>query len=138
MVKMKKKLSPEEHLDEDGFYHRLDGPAHIDEKGIRYWYNHGELHRENGPAIEYPDGTNHWVKNNKRHRLEGPAIDNISWSPYDWRKQWWLNDELSESIDHPFHIFRKEIRKEQSCRLNQNFNRWPTSMKILFKLTYGG
>ena len=35
-----------------GQLHRIDGPAIISERGVKYWYQNNRLHRTNGPAIE--------------------------------------------------------------------------------------
>ena len=56
-------------------YHREDGPAIIYENGTQIWWINGKLNREDGPAIIYFDGPKEWWVNGKRHRLDGPAID---------------------------------------------------------------
>lgn len=43
------------YLDEDGKFHREDGPA-FDSNGAQYWYHHGKCHRTDGPAIIHNDG----------------------------------------------------------------------------------
>lgn len=43
-------------LDEDGRFHREDGPAIIRGDGAEFWYRHGVVHRDYGPAITWPDG----------------------------------------------------------------------------------
>ena len=48
----------------NGFYHREDGPAVIDEfLGVKEWRINGQLHREDGPAIIWEDGTQLWYQN---------------------------------------------------------------------------
>lgn len=45
---------------DDGLYHRLDGPACEYANGAKSWYVEGNLHRLDGPAIEWANGTKHW------------------------------------------------------------------------------
>ena len=40
-----------------------------------YKNEQGLFHREDGPAIEYTDGAKEWRQYGKLHRLDGPAID---------------------------------------------------------------
>jgi hypothetical protein len=47
-------------LDEQGLYHRLDGPALITPLGSRHWFHHGSLHRAAGPAVELRGGERWW------------------------------------------------------------------------------
>ena len=42
---------------------------------IEYRNEQGLFHREDGPAIEYTDGAKEWQQYGKLHRLDGPAID---------------------------------------------------------------
>ena len=103
-------------LDENGEFHRLDGPAWVRSDGYIKWFSHGQLHRENGPAKIFPlsysgnskgtefwfhfgklhredgpaviksDGTTKWYRNSLLHREAGPAIE---WP--SGVKEWWLN-----------------------------------------------
>ncbi len=53
------------YLDENGKYHRTDGPAHITvytDGPYEAWYIHGDMHREDGPA-EFKGGKEYWVLN---------------------------------------------------------------------------
>ena len=70
----------------DGQYHRLDGPAIEWSDGSKSWCVNGKLHRLDGPAFEHVNGTKEWWVNGKRHRLDGPAIEALS-----GHKQWWVN-----------------------------------------------
>jgi len=45
---------------EEGEYHRLDGPAIERAKGNKLWYRNGKLHREDGPAFEGAHGCKEW------------------------------------------------------------------------------
>ncbi len=60
--------------DDDGCYHRDDGPADIGPDGAQFWYQHGRLHRDDGPAIIWPDGMRAWCKDGEYHREDGPAL----------------------------------------------------------------
>jgi hypothetical protein len=58
---------------------------------IEYRNEQGDYHRTDGPAVEYKNGTKEWFNNGKLHREDGPAID------YNSIKQWYLNGiEYSE------------------------------------------
>lgn len=54
------------YRDENGFYHRTDGSAHIiihiSDQPYEAWYIHGALHREDGPA-EFIGNSEHWYLN---------------------------------------------------------------------------
>jgi hypothetical protein len=54
------------YRNEDGQYHREDGPALIHKSGNKHWYINGQLHRDDGPAIEYANGTREWYINGVR------------------------------------------------------------------------
>lgn len=60
---------------EQGKFHREDGPAIEYEDGTRCWYINDLRHREDGPAITYPSGTKIWYSNGFYHREDGPAIE---------------------------------------------------------------
>lgn len=82
------------YLNDQGQFHRLDGPAHIQTPNSNFtnkpnvWYKNGKIHRSGGPAIVFP--VNHeerWCKNRVFHRLDGPAITNVFGTD---RKCWWI------------------------------------------------
>jgi hypothetical protein len=50
---------------EDGQYHREDGPAIEWSNGYKAWVINGQYHREDGPARIWPDGTERYYLNNK-------------------------------------------------------------------------
>jgi hypothetical protein len=56
----------EEYRDENGQYHREDGPAVEWSDGTKVWYWHGKLHRQDGPAIERADGGKSWYYHDQR------------------------------------------------------------------------
>jgi hypothetical protein len=69
----------------DGKYHRVDGPAYI-ENGNKHWYINGLHHRDDGPAYEGSNGDKSWWVNGKRHRTDGPARDLASGT-----KEWFID-----------------------------------------------
>lgn len=78
--------------DEDGMFHRENGPACVYGSGTKSWWIHGERHRTDGPAVEGFDGYKCWWVRDKRHRIDGPAR---IWPNGD--KRWYLDDvEYSE------------------------------------------
>jgi hypothetical protein len=89
-------------LNEDGLFHRLDGPAIECANGDKWWYQNGERHRLDGPAVEYADGGKEWWVNDKLHLLDGPAVEGP-----DGTKEWWIEGkkytkkEFIEKIDRP-------------------------------------
>jgi hypothetical protein len=49
----------------------------VDEYGnVRYENENGEYHRTDGPAYETKDGCKEWRKNGLLHREDGPAYEN--------------------------------------------------------------
>lgn len=60
--------------DENGDYHREDGPAQIfHEGGVKNYWNRGKLHREDGPAVIHDTGNFVYIVNGLIHRIDGPA-----------------------------------------------------------------
>ena len=48
----------------------------VDSNGnVKFTNENGLFHREDGPAIEYTDGTKKWLINGMYHREDGPAIE---------------------------------------------------------------
>jgi hypothetical protein len=78
----------EEYKDENGLYHREDGPAREDANGYKVWYWHGQFHRQDGPAIEYINGNKVWYWHGHYHREDGPAIEYA-----DGTKYWFYHDQ---------------------------------------------
>jgi len=63
--------------------------VHVEDDGAIKWHNEeGFLHRLDGPAKEYVDGTKIWYKEGKLHRLDGPALEDA-----DGDKRWYINGE---------------------------------------------
>jgi hypothetical protein len=64
-------------------------PLFISPSGDKYWYNeNGNYHRDDGPAIEFTSGTKMWHINGVNHREDGPAI-----MYSDGECQWYINGE---------------------------------------------
>ena len=63
----------EEYTDENGKWHREDGPAIKCNDGSESWWIHGQLHKEDGPAIVDGSGYKAWWKNGKQIRVEFPS-----------------------------------------------------------------
>jgi hypothetical protein len=60
----------------------------IDKIGNQYWYNEdGQYHRENGPAKFFVSGSQVWYIDGRRHRDDGPAF--IDENGY---QEWHVND----------------------------------------------
>jgi hypothetical protein len=73
------------------------------ENGSRKWYNEeGKYHREDGPAVEYTDGSKLWFRDGKLHREDGPATEYS-----DGEKYWYLNGV--EYSEEEFLHFREGI-----------------------------
>ena len=66
----------------------------INEHGSRFWRNqNGQFHREDGPAVEWAYGKKEWYLNDWLHREDGPAYEDA-----DGVKEWYLNgDHLTEA-----------------------------------------
>ena len=61
-----KLVTEEEHLDENGLHHRIDGPAVIYDNGDESWYVHGVRHRIDGPALTW-HGNDGWFIDGVRY-----------------------------------------------------------------------
>lgn len=78
-------------FDKNGYHHREDGPAKINEDGEEWWW-HGYLHREGGPAKISSRGNNFWYKKGALHREDGPAITR----PEGYNEYWIDGRELTK------------------------------------------
>ncbi len=52
------------YYDDEGYFHREDGPAILFPNGSTFYYVHGKEHREDGPAVTFWNGI-------KRYCLDG-------------------------------------------------------------------
>jgi len=60
-----------QYLNDEGNYHRLDGPAVEWSNGSKRWYINGNSHRNIDPSSEWWDGEKRWYFKNKLHRIGG-------------------------------------------------------------------
>jgi hypothetical protein len=52
----------------------MESTRSVDKNGtIRYENENGKFHRTDGPAIEIPNGIKAWIVNGEYHREDGPA-----------------------------------------------------------------
>ena len=73
---------------EKQFLAKMNLPV-IDEKGNKFWYNEdGKYHREDGPAVIWNDGSKTWYKNGLCHREDGPAVECVIDGP-----SWYLDGD---------------------------------------------
>jgi hypothetical protein len=62
----------------------------IDEIGNQYWYDeNGQYHRIDGPAVLEVSGIQIWCINGKAHRTDGPAYIRL-----DGEQEWWVNGKF--------------------------------------------
>ena len=54
--------------DDEGFYHRVDGPALVWAHGRQLWYSRGMPHFAHGPADLWPSGTLVWYEDGRHLR----------------------------------------------------------------------
>jgi hypothetical protein len=104
----------------DGQFHRLDGPAFMNDKGMEEWWVEGKLHRLDGPAVSYPNGERTWAVKGKKHRLDGPATITA-----DGFAGWWVDDEPMSAV-----CYEKTVKKiaMETCSLNKdNMQTFPFS-----------
>ena len=73
------------YYNEEGQYHRLDGPALELRDGTKAWYQNGKYHREDGPAVEWSNGSKEWWIEGNLHRTDGPALE-----LHNGLKGWWI------------------------------------------------
>ncbi len=70
---VRKEVSPHgtvRYINEQGQYHREDGPAIVWKSGAKSWYIDGLCHRLDGPAIEWADGGVSYYLIEKRYSYE--------------------------------------------------------------------
>ncbi len=56
-----------EYRNEQGKFHRTDGPAIEHKDSTKEWWINGKLHREDGPARIWNDGPKFWYLNGKKY-----------------------------------------------------------------------
>ncbi len=58
------------YRNENGEFHRTDGPAYERPSDYKAWIINGKFHREDGPARIYSDGDEYYYLNDKRYSKE--------------------------------------------------------------------
>ncbi len=113
-----------EHMDEDGHYHRDDGPALIYADGTQIWYQHGERHRDNGPALIWPDGMQEWWQHGEIHRDDGPAIITPMGGQFWYQHGEWHRDDgpavVRANGTQEWYWHGKQVTKEEHAELRNN------------------
>jgi len=100
---------------EDGHFHREDGPALIYKKGNKEWFKNGKRHNDNGPAVIYSDGSKFWYKNNGLHREDGPAVVYP-----DGSKKWYLNGKELTQKEFKVFLARKKSKFKRLKKYKRN------------------
>ena len=90
--------------DEQGEWHRRNGPAIEWPDGSKAWFVNGKRHRRNGPAAEWTNGDKGWWINGKRHRLDGPAVVYLNGT-----KEWWI-----DGIEYSYEDWKKEVEHRKN------------------------
>ena len=93
-----------EYRNEDGEFHREDGPAIIFRDIYIAWYKNGKLHREDGPAEIELNGAKVWYSEGKIHKEDGPAVI----YPNNGEKYWFINGEQYDKTDPIFDEAREK------------------------------
>jgi hypothetical protein len=83
-----------------GRMHRVDGPA-MTTPGSTTWAIDGNYHRDGGPAITYPEGGYRWYQHGKLHRDNGPAKLLLSGFDREFRQWSWWSHGLQHRVDGP-------------------------------------
>ena len=80
-------------MNEQAVFDALRYRVEVDMRGTRWYYNAAnQLHREGGPAIINERRDKYWYQYNRLHRVDGPAI-----VFEDGYKRWYINGvQLSE------------------------------------------
>ena len=106
-----------EHKNENGEFHRLDGPAFVTGDGCEFWYKDGKKHREDGPASIYKNGSwgqtmMTWYKDGKIHREDGPAIFDTFTLNADIY-QYWVNGKLHREDGPAFEMYTDDSERTE-------------------------
>ena len=86
----------------NGDYHRIGGPAIVDDNAYNKWYIRGELHSQNDePCSSYPDGRKEWRYFGKLHRSKDkPALITSNGDEYYFNQ-----GQIHRDGDNPSVIF---------------------------------
>jgi hypothetical protein len=72
---------------------------------IVYKNEQGKYHRLDGPAREFKDGYKEWYINGIRHREDGPAIE------WNFFKRWYLNNKIYTEQDWQQEVIRLKLKR---------------------------
>jgi hypothetical protein len=68
------------------------------------WYDdEGRYHRLDGPAVDWNEGSKEYYQHGKLHRLDGPAVmRTILYSTYykDDQEEWWISGNRIDCKDN--------------------------------------
>ena len=88
----------------------------ISNMGTKRWHNqNGQYHRKDGPAVKWVDGSKEWWINGKSHRLDGPALEGPNGICF-----YFINDRELTEDEWNVHPLRKDyiIQKNLKYILN--------------------
>lgn len=76
------------------------GTVTLDDPDVMYLDDEGQYHREDGPVLSLCDGTQIWYFHGKKHRHDGPAVIRPG-----KREEWWLHGvpfpkEYNDMLEH--------------------------------------
>jgi len=77
--KIKVEPGTKRYYNDEGEYHRLDGPAFENSNGTKFWYINGNRHRNIDPSSEWWDGEKFWYFKGKAHRVGGSCSSLDEW-----------------------------------------------------------
>lgn len=120
------------YFNENGEFHREDGPALIYPSGTKVWYKNGQFHREDGPAVFYSNGTDEWYLNGVYYSFDEWCEKVNIRNNEEWYKMGKRNDEASPAVIYSVgmkgnHMPNEQIQKEESMFfyiINDNGDYW--------------
>jgi hypothetical protein len=71
-----------------------------------YYNEQGQYHRLDGPAVEWNNGDKWWIINGKNHREDGPAVEMFS-----GYKEWYLNDKLYTEQEWKQEVIKIKLKR---------------------------
>ena len=121
----------EEHTDEEGKYHRTDGPAilsqFIEEPDVyeETWYDHGNIHRDGDlPAVIESETKDfyrkEWWKNDKQHRDGGKPAVIVVQDGKVVKMEWWVNGKLHRDEEAGPAIIELEAKGHDKVRTEKD------------------
>ena len=105
-IKTVHKNGIQEYFNENGEYHREDGPAYESPSGHKEWCIDGKYHREDGPARIWSNGDEWYYLNGKVHREDGPAR---IWA--NGVVEYWLNNKQYSKKDWEIEVAKLKLER---------------------------